>query len=101
MADETFLQTALLGSPFARTSTPRGGPALLAHNLRYIDWPHGRAPTPRGTLLAARGPLLSPFPDPPRKVRRPGPLLALCRTGARALASAATSPQTSRGSRRG
>ena len=33
MADETFLQTALMASPL------RG--SLVNHNLRYIDWPHG------------------------------------------------------------
>ena len=33
MADETFVQTALMNSPHRGT--------VVNHNLRYIDWPHG------------------------------------------------------------
>lgn len=33
MADETYVQTALLHSPYRSL--------LINHNLRYIDWPHG------------------------------------------------------------
>ena len=33
MADESFVQTALMASAHRR--------ALINHNLRYIDWPHG------------------------------------------------------------
>ena len=33
MADETFVQTALMASPLRAS--------LVNHNLRYIDWPHG------------------------------------------------------------
>ena len=33
MADETYVQTALMNSPLRET--------LINHNLRYIDWPHG------------------------------------------------------------
>lgn len=42
MSDETFLQTALLNSPLATTSSAASAaPSVLNHNLRYIDWPHG------------------------------------------------------------
>ena len=33
MSDETFVQTALMNSPFRAS--------VVNHNLRYIDWPHG------------------------------------------------------------
>ena len=33
MADETFVQTALMASPHRAS--------VVNHNLRYIDWPHG------------------------------------------------------------
>lgn len=42
MSDETFLQTALLNSHLAVTTSASSGTArLVNHNLRYIDWPHG------------------------------------------------------------